>query len=959
MKIITSQLLFTCFLFAFYFSIQVYRKWDLHHLENRLFSGLCFASGIWSLGFYGINIQVDAHKAYLCRTFGMLGVFAFLIIAQIMIAHLSTLPKKISRFFILFSYIGIPIYIFLLPEDRVIYHLSSIGMTYSFVSGFWNNAYVLYTIIVALMMAIALIYTIRNFTYEYIHIYAKKLFYAELLVMLGMLLDTVFPLIGIPAFPGSTIGQFVGLVVMYDAIAFINNSRIDMNNLSRYVYSSISSPVLVYDNDLKLKIINDAAFSFLGINELTEYITIDSLFKLKSEEVFQFEGNRKDLDTESFRNQIPCNLAINKIMNDYNDLIGYIIIVTDISERMQAFKKLEEVTREATNANQAKTTFLANMSHEIRTPMNAIIGFSELVLKMNISQEVRSHVEDIRISSHNLLAIINDILDITKIESGKMELVPEDYYLNKLLDDVSLIISQQAQKKGLDFHMQIDPNVPCKLHGDKVRIRGVLINILNNAVKYTKKGYVSFELSILEYKDNRIKLAFKISDSGIGIRKEDFDKIYKSFERLDQNVHHGVEGSGLGLAIANGYVSLMGGEIQIDSEYGKGSVFTVIIEQEVVDATVMKQDFAISQKSKEALPHESLQIHDVEVLIVDDNFINLRVAKGLLSSYGLTVSTATNGQDAIEMCREKHYPLIFMDQMMPEIDGVTAMKKIRQLDPYYAPGGEGKIIVLTADAIRGVREQLLEQGFDEYLGKPMNMAQLERLLIQYLPEKKVSKVIVYPEDVATPGDKSEDADIIYLQKSLPGVDVQNGLRLSGKTLQNYLEILKITYIYGEKHLAELKTFLDNGDYDNYTIKIHSLKSTSKGIGAETLSDMALSQEMAGKEKRFSYIDENFETFQEMYRVLLSNIRQVLRHYELISEAEEENKPVLEEPIMQGILANIRCRLDEFDFAAIFELLEQVEKYQMNEKQSAFFEQLRMWMDNLDTEKIYHLLDSYE
>lgn len=427
---------------------------------------------------------------------------------------------------------------------------------------------------------------------------------------------------------------------------------------------------------------------------------------------------------------------------------------------------------------------------------------------------------------------------------------------------------------------------------------------------------------------------------------------------MDQNVHYGVEGSGLGLAIANGYVSLMGGEILVESEYGKGSVFTVIIEQEVVDATVMKQDFAISQKSKEALPHESLQIHDIEVLVVDDNIINLRVAKGLLSSYGLIVSTATNGQDAIEMCREKHYPLIFMDQMMPEIDGVTAMKRIRQLDPYYALGGEGKIIVLTADAIRGAREQLLAQGFDEYLGKPMNMAQLERLLIRYLPEEKVSKVIIYPEEAALSDDKEETADTVYLQETLPGVDVHKGIQLSGKNIQNYLDILKITYDYGEKHLTELKTFLDNRDYENYTVKIHSMKSTSKGIGAEALSDMALSQEMAGKEKRYSYIDENFEAFQERYRDLLANIRQVLYHYEILSEAGEEDKPVLQEAIMQGTLANIRCRLEEFDFAAIFELLEQVEKYQMNEKQSAFFEQLKILMNDLDIEQISHLLDSY-
>lgn len=958
MKLLTSQLLFTCFLFALYFSIRLYRKWDLHYLENRLFSGLCFASAIWSLGFWGINIQTEAHKAYLCRAFGMLGVFAFLIIAQLMTHYLSTLPRRLSRIFVYFSFTGVIIYFFLLPENRVTYHMSDIGMTYSFNPGLWNNIYVLYSIIVSLNLCVSFVYTLRHSQFMHIRLMAKKLLLAELLIVLGMLLDTIFPLLGKPAFPGSTIGQFVGLVVMYDAVTFINRSRININNMSKYVYSSLSLPVLVYDDALKLQILNDAAFSFFGICSQSEDISINSLFQLETDEVFQFDGTRKDLDAICLHNQTYCNLAINKIINDYNDMIGYIIIVTDLSDRMESFKELEKATQEATHANQAKTTFLANMSHEIRTPMHAIIGFSELVLKMDISKEVRSHVEDIRLSSQNLLAIINDILDITKIESGKMELVPEPYYLLRLLDDVSLIISQQAQQKGLDFRMKIDPKVPTKLYGDKIRIRGVLINILNNAVKYTKKGYVSFELSILEQEDNRIKLAFIISDSGVGIQKKDFDKLFKSFEQFDQNMHYGVEGSGLGLAIANGYVSLMGGQIQVESEYGQGSTFTVILEQEVLDATIMEQDFAISKKSKETLPCEALSIHDVNVLVVDDNFINLRVAQGLFSSYGLTVDTAAGGQDAIDMCRQKHYPLIFMDQMMPEVDGVTAMKQIRLLDSYYALGGECKIIVLTADAIRGVREQLLEQGFDEYLGKPMNMAQLERLLIRYLPAEKISTTAASPLSAATDNVEIND-DIAYLQNALPMVNIEKGIGFCGKKVQDYLAILKITFSHGEKHLSELAAFLENEDYESYTIKIHSMKSTSLNIGAEAISNLALSQEMAGKEKRFSYINETYDEFQTKYRELLENIRQVLCHYQLLSEADAKDRPVLEDNVMKGILANIQGLLDEFDFDKIFELLEQIDNYQSSEKQKAFFDRLKALMDDLNVEEIQLLLNSYE
>lgn len=959
MKIFTSQLLFTCFLFALYFSIRSYRKWDLRFRENRIFSILCLMSAIWSLGFWGVNVQTDVHKAYLCRCVGMVGTFGFLILGVIMILYLSVLPKIWNRIFIGISLTGIVLYFLILPESLVTYHLSDIGMTYSFNRSIWNDVYVLYSIVLAVEMAVALLYTLRHSRLAHIRLRTKKLLVAEFLVVLGMFLDTVFPLIGIPAFPGSTIGQFVGLVAMYDAFSFINRSRININNMSKYVYSSLSLPVLVFDDKHKLQILNDAAFSFLGIDEITEQIAINSLFELKADDVFEFEGSRKDLDTVCLHNQICCNLAINKIINDYNDMIGYIIIVTDLTERMQSFNKLEEATREATYANRAKTTFLANMSHEIRTPMNAIIGFSELLLKMNLNQEVRSHVEDIRIASQNLLAIINDILDITKIESGKMELIPEDYYLIRLLDDVSLIISQQAQKKGLDFRMKIDPNAPTKLHGDKIRIRGVLINILNNAVKYTKKGFVSFELSILEQTDNRIKLAFIISDSGVGIRDTDMEKIFKSFERVDRNIHYKEEGSGLGLAIANGYISMMGGEIKVSSEYGKGSVFTVTLEQEVVDATVMKQDFTISRKSAETDTHEEFRVHDVNVLVVDDNCINLRVAQGLLSSYGLTVSTAAGGHDAVEMCRQTHYAIVFMDQMMPEVDGVTAMKLIRQMDSYYAPGGEGKIVVLTADAIRGVREQLLQQGFDEYMGKPMNMAHLERILLRYLPAEKITYVASEPAELSAFADTMKDADIAWLQDVLPGVNVKKGIDLCGKNIQDYLKILKITYTHGEKHLSELKAYLEKGDYKNYTIKIHSMKSTSMSIGAETLSEMARLQEMAGKEERFRYIDENFHDFEVKYRQLLENIQNVLCHFALLPNPAEEERPSLQDNVMRGILANIRRRLEEFDFAAIFEILEQVEKYRTDEKQKTFFERLKTLMDDLNVDEISSLLDSYK
>ena len=961
--IFTSQVLFTCFLFALYFSIRLKRRWDTRYPENRIFRHLCFSSAIWSLGFWGINISPTEDIAYYCRCFGMAGVFACFIFVQLLMARLSTLPKRMIRLYEYFAYSGILVYLALLSKDRVTYKMSNIGMTYSFNPGIVNNIYVIYSVMIAVNLGFTVVYTLKTTKYKHVRTLMYRLLLAEIMIASGMLLDTIFPLLGFPAIPGSTIGQFVGLVVIYDAMGFINTSRIDSTNMSKYVYSSMSSPILVFDDNRNLRILNDAGKAFLGIDDIEEPIRIEDMFEVDPDKVFGFEDNKEDIDTVCTYNKIDCSLSVSKIHNDYNDMIGYIIIVSDLTERIQAYRQLEEATREATYANQAKTTFLANMSHEIRTPMNAIIGFSEMILRMDVAPEVRSNVENIRMSSQNLLAIINDILDITKIESGKMELVLENYYLKKMIDDVSVIISQQAQKKGLDFMMEIDPRVPGKLYGDKIRIRGVLINLLNNAVKYTKVGFVSFKLNVLELTDDNVKLEFVVSDSGVGIKEENISQIFKSFNRLEQKVHYGIEGSGLGLAISNAFINMMGGEITVQSTYGKGSVFTVILEQKVIDSAPMNQDFILYSDNHEKLDvKEHLHIVDVEALVVDDNKINLKVAQGLLSSYGLKVDTTSSGAEAIEICKVKKYPLVFMDQMMPEVDGITAMKTIREVNPYYAPGGEGKIIVLTADAIRGARETLLKEGFDEYLGKPMNMEQLESLLVKFLSADRVTYTTGFWSGKVEETNAFAGAEFEYLKSALPFVDVRKGMEVCGNTVKDYLDIIEITDTYGKRHVEELEKYLENEDFENFTIKIHSMKSTLMSIGAVSLSNLAREQEMAGKEQRYSYILDSFDAFINGYLRLLNDIHDCLVHFGRRSPgttATNDEHPELEERMMVGILSNIKKMVNEFEFSEVFEVLNKIGEYSLNDKQKEFFDSLTKLMDELNVEAIEALIDSYE
>lgn len=961
MNLIFPYILFTCSIVALYLSIKQYKKEGLKYHENRLFSLLCFFSAVWSLGFWGVNIQTEPDNAYFFRAIGMIGVFAFLILTQLFVCYLSGASKKFYYPIFIVSLLGFVIWFFIIQKNQVTYQLSSIGMTYRFNPGFWNTAYIVYSIVIAINIFASIIYILLHANRTRMRVLGKKLLVAELIVVLGMLFDTIFPLLGKPAIPGSTIGQFVGLLAMYQAICFVNRSRITIDNMSTYVYSSLTTPVLVFDYNSKLQLLNDVAFDFIGLKE-TEIgtVAIDSLFSVQEKDVFNFEGKRKDIDVLCYYNKLPCNLSISKIHDDYYDVIGYIITVTDLSERIEYITRLEQAIKEAENANQAKTTFLANMSHEIRTPMNAIIGFTELVLKKDISKEVREYVDGIHLASRNLLAIINDILDITKIESGKMEIIPDNYFLADLLDDVSLIISQQAMKKGLSFVMKTDDHIPTKLYGDKVRLRGVLINILNNAVKYTKEGTVSFETTILHQTKDTVKLAFIVSDTGCGIRPEDQKNLFKSFERLDQQIHYGVEGSGLGLAIAKGYVTLMDGEITVDSVYGEGSVFTIIIDQKIIDNTPLQHQFTIDRSKHDNAASTQLTVHDTQVLLVDDNHINLMVAKALLSSYGLSVDTAPGGAAAIEMCRQTLYPIIFMDQMMPEIDGIEAMHQIRSLNSYYAPGGEGKIIVLTADAIRGSRENLIKKGFDEYLGKPMNLKQLERLLILYIPSEKITISIPSSEEENTqnaPANEASSMEISYLQKSLPDLDISLGLDNCGGKVSDYLNILKINYTYGGKNLEELIDLLQKKDYQNYTIKIHSMKSTAKSIGALSVSNMALEQEKAGHAGEYDYIHSHFDAFRKEYETQLYNIGEVLRHYNMLEDSEPDTEvEVLDRAMIFNILSNIRNHVNAFEFAQVFEILEDVKKYRLPAEYRDLFTQLETLMNDLAVDDIRELIE---
>ena len=956
-KYICPQLLFAGFVLSLYYAISHFKKSNMKSKENLLFFLFALSSAIWSFGFYCVFIQTIPDHAYLWRGLGMIGTFGYLITAQLLICHFAGITKHWRCAIEAFSFLGIILYFFIIQKNQVTYELTEIGMSYSFTSSIWNNLYIAYSVITAVNMFGVTFFMLRRSTTTRMKVLAKKLLFAELIVLFGMVLDTVLPIIGMKAIPGSSIAQTLGLFIIYGAVTFASHSKITISNMSEFVYYSLTVPVLVYDCDQKLQLLNDAAHPFVGVKKNDrgsfDITGIDTLFHTDKGDVFEFEGDFQEADAVCSHNLAYCSLSVNKIYDDFNDVIGYIIIVTDLTEHMNSMKRLEEAKCDAENANHAKSTFLANMSHEIRTPMNAIIGFSELVLKMNINNEVRSYVNDIKFASHNLLAIINDILDISKIESGKMELVMDSYYTSQLLNAVSMIVSPQIAQKGLVFNTKIDQNIPRVLYGDKVRLRSVLTNILNNAVKYTQEGSISFEVSIAKQTTTHVTLEFKISDTGVGIRPENLENLFESFERFDQKIHYGIEGTGLGLAISNGYVQLMGGEIKVDSTYQEGSTFTVTLTQKIVDNQPLEQDYSHNSSPQSETTISNMKLYGLSVLVTDDNIINLRVAHGILSYYGLVVDTASSGKDAVELCKNKQYDFVFMDQMMPEMDGIEAMRLIRKLGPHYQKSGNARIIVLTADAIKGARESLISQGFDEYLGKPINVAQLERLFVRYIPSSRITY-----EEASDDNDSSSSFSV--LEDKLMGIDVAMGISNCGGKFEDYLKILKITYDYGEKQLEELKAAWEANDYETYIIKIHSLKSTSLNIGARGLSAMARSQEEEGRAGNYSYIDKHMQEFQDDGRKILEAIKDLLIEHNVIEDetvATMESTDELDDSMLIRLYKQIDHCIDQFDFAKVFDILDEIKKYQVPDNHKVILDKLDVLMEDLDVDSIKELLSN--
>lgn len=617
-------------------------------------------------------------------------------------------------------------------------------------------------------------------------------------------------------------------------------------------------------------------------------------------------------------------------------------------------ERLAEERERADMANNAKSRFLSNMSHEIRTPINAVLGMNELILRETRDSDIIQYAMDIKSSAKSLLNIINDILDVNKIEEGKMSIISVDYEICSVLHDVRNMISLRAEDKGLKLHIEIDNELPAFLRGDDIRIKQVLLNLLSNAVKYTKEGDVFLRVQGRGIKENRVSIYFEVQDTGIGIKKEDMDKLFQPFERIEEGRNRHIEGTGLGMNITMNLLHMMNSELNVRSTYGEGSVFSFVLEQEVVNDSPVG-DFAkrLSEMTDREEYTAMFEAPDAKVLVVDDNAMNRKVFRSLIKDTKIQITEASGGQECIELVQKEYFDIIFMDHLMPELDGIETLKCIRQLGDY--PCKETPVVILTANAIAGVKERYLKEGFDAYLSKPIVPKKLEKMLYKLLDDKLV-------HDVENPSDEGQE---ILLDKGKKSGEKETKLPLIDgvdwsfagthfRDQRSMLEMLEFFYRTIDSEADELEICYQDirrqEGRELYKIKVHSMKNSAATLGIVPLAGVAKMLEDASGQGDLDTLESVHPIFVKKWR----SYRQLLS----VFVEEEEKIPANEENLVSinMLLSEIRRAAGEMDIDRLDEIMEQLDRYEFPPEWNVKIDAVRRAVTDFNVEYLMQISD---
>lgn len=510
--------------------------------------------------------------------------------------------------------------------------------------------------------------------------------------------------------------------------------------------------------------------------------------------------------------------------------------------------------------SKAKNEYLANMAHDIRTPINTVLGMNEMILRENTNVEVNEYANNIKRASNILVELVNDILDISKIESGNMELLEDSYEVGELLNDVITVIKDKCKKKNLQFVVNIDKSIPYQLYGDVNKIKQVLLNLLTNAVKYTQSGTVTFEITVMNRNgSDNVELYVSVTDTGSGIQPENLNSIFSSFKRIDEIRNTKIEGTGLGLNIVYNLLKLMKSKIEVQSEYGIGSKFYFLLDQKIVNNRPIGEylDSFNSQINRKNNYKVGFIAPEARILVVDDNEMNLLVASKLLKDTQMKIDIVSSGFGCLAKINEKKYNLILMDIKMPELDGVETLRRIRGGNSINV---DTPVIALTADVVAGVKEKYLKEGFIDYIAKPIDAKKFESKVGSYIP-KRLCRVV------------KGNSDKIVNNNNL--INMAQGLEFCSNDREMYDEILSTYLQNGLENMKNIMLAYGNEDWTNYSIYIHSLKSTSLTIGAEKLSSLAKQLEEAANKGDIQFIAYNNDITLDMYKSVLLEIERYI------------------------------------------------------------------------------------